>query len=243
MKNLAICISGHVRDYENYWDNLNENIILFNSDNYNIDIFISTWRELTTHKGESFLRGKQNRFTALNPKAHKIHMSQDNLTKIYSPVSILVDIESEWLYEHALIHSGMGNNPVAVFSMFFKIYQCGRLFQDRVEQYQKKYDVVIRTRFELEVPKKINLNSFDVEDDIIYVEPDWVDPLPDHWMSDKFAIMSPKVYELYYNFYYRLEYYINETKNLHPERLIGKYMKDNQINICKTDKIGLIRVL
>lgn len=241
MKRVAICICGFVRDFEKTHQNLFDNIINRNS-NYEFDIFIHTWDKINTKNSQLFITGGDGR----NAYDNFNNYDYSRLIEIYNPKSICIDrynddnfIKFEEKFSSANNGSGLaGNNPIAVFSQFYKVSKCLEMAMSQQRLNNFNYDIIIRTRFDLNA-NPINLDEFEIADDVLYVEDEG---LPDDWSSDKFAIMNSKVSEVYCSFYYNLESLIDQTNICLPERLMAAFFKALNIRVDKTSKIGQLRL-
>ena len=236
MKRVAICICGFVRDFEKTYQNIFDTIIN-NNPNYEFDIFIHTWDKINTKNSQLFITGGDGRNAYDNFNTY----DYNRLIQIYNPKSICIDRYNDdnfKRFEKYLNPKLPGNNPIAVFSQFYKVSKC--LEQVLMEQRLKNinYDIIIRTRFDLNA-NPINLDEFEVTDNILYVENEG---LPENWTSDKFAIMNTKVTEAYASFYHNLESLIDQTNICLPEVLMAVFFKTLNIQINKSSKIGQLRL-
>jgi hypothetical protein len=241
MKKVAVCISGFVRDFEKTHQNLFDNIIN-NNPNYQFDIFIHTWDKINTQSSQLFIRGNidgRNAYDNFNTYDY------NKLVDIYKPKSICVDRYSDDNFKrfqkYSTAQDGLGlpgNNPIAVFSQFYKVSKCAEMVISNEHLTGEKYDVIIRTRFDLNA-NPINLDEFELTDDVIHLENDG--SLSD-WSSDKFAIMNGKVNEIYRSFYYNLESLIDQTNICLPERLMAGFFRALNIRMDKTSKIGHLKL-
>jgi hypothetical protein len=241
MKKVAVCISGFVRDFEKTHQNLFDNIIN-NNPNYQFDIFIHTWDKINTQSSQLFIRGDidgRNAYDNFNT------YDSNRLIQIYNPKSICIDRYGDDNFKkfekYLIANNGAGlggNNPIAVFSQFYKVAKCAEMAISNEHLTGEKYDIIIRTRFDLNA-NPINLDDFELTDDMIYLENDG--SLGD-WSSDKFAIMNGAVNEVYRSFYYNLESLIDQTNVCLPERLMAAFFKALNIRMEKTTKIGHLKL-
>ena len=241
MKKVAVCISGFVRDFEKSHQNLFNNIIN-NNPNYQFDIFIHTWDKINTQSSQLFIRGDidgRNAYDNFNK------YDSNRLIQIYNPKSIRIDGYSDDNFKkfekYLTANNGAGlggNNPIAVFSQFYKVSKCAEMVISNEHLTGEKYDIIIRTRFDLNC-NPINLDEFELEDDMIYLE---TDGTLEDWASDKFAIMNGKVNEVYRSFYYNLESIIDQTNVCLPERLMAGFFRALNVRMNKTTKIGQLKL-
>lgn len=75
---VAICISGFVRDYERFHKSLFDNIIEYNKNYFEFDIFISTWDTRNTKISRSFIERKMNDFSDIDI---------EDIKRFYNPIT------------------------------------------------------------------------------------------------------------------------------------------------------------
>lgn len=137
-----------------------------------------------------------------------------DIEKFYKPVSIeiekyldLLDIFEE--KSSRVIHKHPETNPVKPFSMFYKLNKVFKL----VEQSNKKYDIIIRNRFDisfdsilnLEINEKLNVPSGG-----------------DHrgGLMDLFAYSNYDIMKFYCDIYNYSEWYLMGGMMFHPETFL-----------------------
>lgn len=130
----------------------------------------------------------------------------------------------------------------SIFSQFYKVKSVGKILEDYIHSSRKKYDLVIRTRFDL-LYTPINLTTlnpsfFYVEDERHNNPEKIIDGilgtcLPE-WLSDKFAICNFDTFMIYSKFYDHLIRLINETKEICPEHFLYLYIckENNRIAVA-----------
>ena len=235
MKKVAICISGYVRDFENSYQNLFDNIIGCNP-KYNFDIFIHTWDVVNSKNTQLYSRnGTDNRkfFNNFNK------INYEKLLSAYNPKSICVEQYENTHFQHYSEYQ-FGNNPLGVFSQFYKVSECSKLVMSYSMFDNKEYDIFIRTRFDAEVTP-INLDNLDLLKNDFYVEEDGV-TIP-NWISDKFSIMNKLGFIGYANFYYNLKNLMLQHKTSVSEYLLFYHLTNSQVKFSKTSEIGQIKLL
>lgn len=221
MKTVALCISGHVRDFEKTSANLFENVIFANP-NYKFDVFISTWNIVNSKNSEMSRRGNSSErlaFENLNEIDYK------KVVDTYNPKVIEVEFPRDDYFSKYSKYTGTPNNPIGVFSQFYKVKKSLKLILD-----YPNYDVVIRGRFDLKFSKKIVFDNFDFTKDIVYIEDE---QYPRNWASDKFAIMNYRSSILYSNFYDRIEEYMIKLGTTIPEIMLAEYFNSSNISFSK----------
>ena len=235
MKKVAVCISGYVRDFESTYQNLFDNMMSYNKD-YQFDIFIHTWNTINSKNTQLYSRGgNDNRkfFDNFNKYDYQ------KLISLYNPKSICIDVTNDTSFKRYEKYQ-LGNNPLGVFSQFYKVSKCNELVKSTNELSDTDYDIFIRTRFDANI-KPISLDNLNLNDIDLYVENDGV--TLSNWISDKFGIMNKKGFDAYSNFYYNLENLIVEFKTTIPEYLLFYHLSKTQTRFSKSTEIGTIKLM
>jgi len=216
---IAICVSGHVRRFNEYLTSLNT---LTKDKNHEYDIFLSTWDIKNSPNSHSYIRRGYNDFDYFNI---------NDILEIYNPKSYLVEKNNDYAFNQFSKYSGT-NNPIAVFSQFYKINQVSKLMDDYKNSNNIIYDLVIRTRFDLKIKDDFNINNY--FNDYFNIEED---NCGENWCSDKFSISNYKNHMIFSNFYNNLENLMINNHNNIPEILLDKWLKINNVNKLKHESI------
>jgi hypothetical protein len=222
---IALCLSGHLRSYEQTWRALKTFIL----DPLSPDVFIHTWDTV----GQSF--HIDNHTT--KQKTHQVlHKIQD----IYKPKNIIIEplirLNGE-KYRKYLIDDRC---PNGVVNMFYKIHKTCLLCEDFSKSFDTTYDVIIRARPDLLFQTYINdqdLERAANDASLLFV------PKNGHYggINDQFAFGSSQAMNIYCNCYTNLDKIVTTTP-LVPE-LVLKQQLINKVNIQLTDiRYLLLRV-
>ena len=146
---VALCISGHARNYE-------DNILEYGSikTQLNADVFIHSYHNRGTNTRFSFNEEWDNEF-----------LKEDDLSKIneiLNPVKQVYteDIDTKGKLKGVYYQTQKMFLPEAHYKMIYKMWQCNELKKDYEKDNNWKYDLVIRTRFDV-LPKKLDLSKFE----------------------------------------------------------------------------------
>lgn len=131
MKQFAICISGHMRNYQKCFTFLKKNIL----DKLDCDIFIHTW--------------------------HDINTNYNNIIELYAPVNICIEQQKIFNEKYANKNRRSDNtySNAGTISMYYKIYECNNLKIKNEKYFNKKYKCVIRARPDLFIDREIPQND------------------------------------------------------------------------------------
>jgi len=187
---VAICISGEFRTFKQNYKALMQNMI----EPYNADVFISSW----TKSSAMDIQGNKT----------ELIIDKKEILEMYKPKGLkLYDFEENYFYElkgikipEALIKA-KPNHFRANLPQFYLMKDCNNQKTAYEDKNKFKYDVVIRTRFDLLPFKKINLNTLDLKK--IYLK----HIINDTYYCDQFAISSSELIDKYTSVFDRLESY------------------------------------
>lgn len=235
--NLAICISGEMRTFEDCYDSLNKYIL----SKFNCDIFISTWNisENSIKENKISKNTKNINFKKLKDiyKTSQINLFEKpkNINKSFLNVTI-----PKVLIEKEPIH----HNGAIPFS--YLTYQTNLMLNRYISLKNKKYQAVIHMRPDLEFKLPIPDYIFNNMDTI------WTLTSPhSNRVSDRFAISNLNLINIYASLWKKLNIYwqkplgkkkylfFNNKKNyLVGERLMNFHIKEiNHLNLEQLPKV------
>ena len=140
MPDVALCLYGQMRTYDDCLPFFQENII----DPLDPDVFIHTWE----HRGGISNRSSQH--TDSPPRQQKI--KEDEIKQIYSAQQVVVEKFHESDYDEldgVSPPEEIKNNDQytkSVLPLLYKLYKCNKLKQKYEKKRDQKYDIVIVTR-------------------------------------------------------------------------------------------------
>lgn len=200
----AICISGLPHHFEKGFNLLKRNLLDLLPE---YDIYISTWDD--------------------------DKVSWDKLKSTYSPKSISIEkyVPSQ-LLDYSKIIKALNEfkvedpeaNPTNQIPMYYQIWKCNEL----VKSSNVKYDLIIRTRFDLVPSTPLDLRQLDNainNPNLLYT---YIDPRPSYpnWTYDGFAIGSPEVMNIYSNMFLNLYDQIIKSNSWVTHILLRDYLQD-----------------
>lgn len=197
---VALLLSGKFRGSYIPFNYLKTNIL----DKYSPDIFINY-----NYKNEN-----------------DIECDESELVSIYNPKLINFvktdTIVGERIKEVEGYPTAAESNVSSVFNMWWGIYQANELKKKYEEENGFKYDIVIRTRFDIEILTEVSLRNWN---NSIFI------PIgSDHrdGFNDFLAYGSSHCMDYYCSNFHNLVTYIKEGELIHPERLLRRHLKDIQ---------------
>jgi len=204
---IAICLSGHLRKFENTFPSLEKYFL----SRYDCDIFIHTWDKL----------GYQSRFkhdSSINNTEHKL----DIINLSYKPKKIVIESSDfiETLRKESVSYAPYLLNepkpPHHMASMFYKIFACNELRKYYQLENKIEYDWIIRCRSDLLFHGNINLPNLDIENKI-FIPRSIFHP---QWYNDQFAIASPNNMDIYASSYFDIPEYFKIKEEYFPEKFM-----------------------
>ena len=219
---IALCISGHLRKFEQTFSSLNEFFIK----RYNVDIFIHTWDKL------GFNCQYKSDLTLDSTTSKSAHINN-----LYNPKKII--IESSSFIEHLKNEANSyaphlkycPKHPGHMASMFYKIYACNELRKKYELETGINYDLVVRCRSDLMIQNYIRLPNKYVANKV------WIPKSisSQGWYTDQFAIGGPNEMDLYSSAYFDLpEYFLNKNE-YYPEKFLAWSFAKKDLSIIPHD--------
>jgi hypothetical protein len=230
--NIAVCFSGHLRNFSDLLDNFKEKILIFKKD-HEVDLFFSLW---DTYEPE-FSWQNQNKTISkkielqnileLNPAKIEVENFQKNKRQLLLNNFTDLQCNNDKIIKDGILYST---------SMFYKLYKCNLLKKEFEKSNKITYDLVIRYRSNLFIDGDINLN---ISKNILYTKRS-----PDSTcLDDIFAYADTNIMDIYSNVYPNLSLILNKYKNFGPENILYNWIvTENKIQTHHTEfDIKIIR--
>lgn len=218
----ALCISGHLRTFEENFKSVYHNII----SKMDCDVFIHTWEEL----------GMPYRpFDA--PVAHvKSKNLEEKLKFLYNPKKLVIEPRKNFqitplMHQRQIDHRDIGG----ILSMFYKVEECNELKKQYEKEFNFKYDCVIRFRGDLFVEMPIPIGTPNINN--LYI------PMYGNFggINDQFAFGSSNIMDVYSSLYSNIEKYLLRGAPMHPEKLLQYHIEFNKLPVAKVHFKYVIR--
>jgi hypothetical protein len=147
---IALCLSGQLRFIE---EGYYRNIFPFILHENDIDVFIHTWAVDDDQNGKPYINGGNHLMGGPVDKSHML-----DVFNLYNPVRYLIQKQvpfSNDKYSDRLMPGIKSHN---LFSMFYSIYKSNELKRQHELENDFKYDIVVRSRFDIKLDKKIDFS-------------------------------------------------------------------------------------
>ena len=236
---IALCLSGQPRNYELGYQELKKWFL----DKYDIDVYLHAWKYTSNiETGHNFTASKTYSFT---------EQDYQNLLELYKPKS--------WIFQYPIPFDDTDIRGVPlnyklsnILSAAYSIRTCFNLLNN----FDTKYDLVIRTRFDLQFTDYISPECIFLKD-LSLLDPNKFNtfsyPLTvegfttrQSEVDDLFVVSSPKITDIYTNYFGHIIKYIwmdenypiwlNEHISENPDKIVAEsllkyHLVSNNIDI------------
>jgi hypothetical protein len=204
---IALCLSGHLRNFEKTYSTLSFHFLK----DYDVDVFIHTWDKL------GFSCAFKTDQT-LNDTVSK----ESEINRLYKPKSMIIepsDFVEDLKRQGNEYAPHLKNEPKHVghmASMFYKIYACNELKNKYQRDTGIQYDWIVRCRADLlfqnrvEIPKEQKASVV------------WTPQAGSNagWYNDQFAIGLPNEMDLYSSVFFDIPEYFRSGGEFYPEKFL-----------------------
>lgn len=207
---IALCLSGQLRSIDLIKDKLLENIIIPN----NCDVFCHTWHKYDNSKYYNFYNPSDNEFAKYGQYCFK------NIEKIINHLNPLsFEFECPFILENTK-------------SMFYSIMKSNKIMSNYEKYTNKKYDIIIRSRWDLLFESKLIIDNIDnIEKNTIYLS---FRPGGCGGVNTCFSYGRSDVMKTYCNLYTEYEH-TERIRELCPEGVLLEYLNNKKIMLKKVD--------
>jgi hypothetical protein len=157
---------------------------------------------------------------------------ESELVSIYNPKSINFTKTPDIVFDKIKSVDGYQvadeSSVSSVFNMWWGIYQANQLKSNYEEQNGFKYDVVVRTRFDIELLEEVELRNWN---NSLFI------PMgSDHrdGFNDLLAYGKSHTMDYYCSNFNHLVDYIKDGELVHPERLLRKHLTNYECSLIRT---------
>jgi len=226
---VAICLSGHFRNYELTYSSFMNYI----AKPLKADVFIHTWNKL----------GYYNGFRPDSQHLIQSNLDIDKIKNLYMPKKIVVeseDIIQQFILDSKIYAPHLANEPKSpghMASMYYKIMVCNQVRKDYEKETNTKYDCVIRCRPDLQFSNGIQPQN------LINLEKISIPTIQSfNGLNDQFALSSGQNMDVYSDLYHSIPTYFKSKREFYPEALLKWYLSITGVGVIPINlKYQLIR--
>ena len=243
MKRIAICFSGHDRNFINSFEKIKTNFILpLEENNCKIDYFLSLW-DTNGHRKDNW-----GGYTDIN-----------SIIQLLNPKGVLIEQfdRNNFIYKYNTDkwkeYSHLSNNTTCgdSVSMWYKVQGCFDMVEKYQTRYNFEYDSIVRTRPDVLFNDIFNtaiLNDI-FSNDVVYI-PRWHGKYEEisKTVMDFFGIGNYKVMKQYMSVYNNVEYLLecNEYPHTGEGLLCGQLQNieikriDNGFSLQRNNYVEIV---
>lgn len=211
---VAVCISGLLRSFEQTFESLFVNL----TDQFDCDFFIHTWETMGSHD-----RHFDYKVSGINVKN-----IESKIQAIYNPKNLIIEPRKQFHYSELMRQRNQGRDNNGLLSMFYKILECNKLKSAYENQYNFKYDCVIRYRADMLIQSKI------IIDPMLNLNSIFIPSFGDFGgINDQFAFSNSKNMDSYSSLFDRMNEYLTDGQVLNPEFLLKYHIDKNKLPIAR----------
>jgi hypothetical protein len=214
---VALCLSGLPRALQEGYSSLYKHII----EKYNPDIFIHIWTEQLYYNPSEIVKPYEEYIKSV-----------EFIMRMYKPKSIMIDkhhiLKPEYQkYTEVNRYKGSIRHVYNMFSMYESLYLSNKLKIQYESNNNFIYNCVIRSRFDLNIIKDIELENYDMNK--LNIE---ANSNPDKELTDYFAFGTSKIMDIYSDIYNHTSEICNTATDIYPEKIFKLYILNNKIKEC-----------
>lgn len=191
---IALCLSGQPRSYKKAHEYIKRNLL----DQFSVDVYIHAWR----------------------PTGSKLFLF-DDIQSLYRPIQFVMEDSLPETTNSDLMVPNASHPANFCTSMFYSIHRSDNYRIRSETASDKKYDFVIRSRFDLALNKVIDFGS--LKKGIVYTSIDA--DVPNPLLNDQFAIADPDTMAIYSSTFLFLRWHASRGTPL-----CGHAMLEAQLN-------------
>lgn len=218
---IALCLSGHIRNLEENYLSLKNNLLNF----YDVDVFIHTWDTYGWRVDGIDITTQEDGFKGFDYYSGNIN--QIKINEILKPKKMVIDNYKDFesiFVEKSKSYTNLRcpdkDRPSNMASMWYKIMKCNELKKHYEEENNFKYDIVIRTRPDLVYFAPI----IDENILLLYKKAVIVPIVESHgFASDLMAVGSSKIIDIASNVYEHLDEINKSNCLMNPHNILEFY--------------------
>jgi len=203
---LALCLSGQARGLSKAHSFIQKNLL----DPYNVDVFLHTWK----------------------PKGGIAQIQlYERMISLYDPILFSYDHPIPKETNQDMMVSIISHPANFCTSMFYSIYKSNDLRVRHQISKNKKYDFVIRSRFDLALNAVIDFSK--LKKRVVYISKDTDHPNP--LFNDQFAIADPDTMNIYASTFLHLRNLYESGVKFCGHEMLQEHLTRNNISFERID--------
>ena len=230
---IAVCISGHLRTFEQTYQSFTDNIM--SSYSRKPDVFVHTWETMGA------MASKMN--SDANLSNVKTITKEKDINKIINPIELqiedytvlgglIADFNAQADLSQTERSLFPNNNLISYGAMCYSMNRVKKILEEYENKNNFKYDVIIRLRTDLLFRNYINIMNMSCDTINIPL----IGKYLEDGMNDQFAIGNGDSMKVYLNLFENLLQYINKKEcTPRPESFLKYHLTKNKININEND--------
>ncbi len=212
---VALCISGHLRTFEQNYQSVYANIL----SRFDCDVFIHTWDTL----------GLNHRHLDNLVSTISTHQLMDRINKIYNPKKIVIETNRNFDITPIIKQRSFEHRDVSgILSMYYKIEECNKLKSEYEKENNFKYDCVIRFRGDIFVESPLPIDN-KTNFNYLYM------PVYGNFggLNDQFAFGGSEIMDKYSSLYSNIENHLKNNAVMNPEKLLDFHVRALSIPLAR----------
>lgn len=219
----ALCISGHLRTFEDNYQSVKSHIL----DKLDCDVFIHTWD----------IMGLSYRFTDASLYAIETQRLAERIKQLYNPKKMVMETTQTFKATPLMHARQLDHRDIpGILSMYYKIEACNKLKQEYEKENNFKYNCAIRFRGDLYMESDLPIDNI-TNLNYLFI------PLFGNFggVCDQFAYGSSEIMDVYSSLYSNINKYMEAGAPMHPERLLQFHVDVNKLPLTKVNVKYLIK--
>lgn len=219
----ALCISGHLRTFEDNYHSVRAHIL----DKLDCDVFIHTWD----------IMGLSYRFTDASLYAVETQRLTERIKQLYNPKKLIMEATPTFTATPLMHARQLDHRDIpGILSMYYKIEACNKLKMEYEKEHDMKYDCVIRFRGDLYMESDLPIDN-NTNLNYLFI------PIYGNFggVCDQFAYGSSDIMDIYSSLYTNISKYMEAGAPMHPERLLQFHVDVNKLQVAKVNVRYLIK--
>jgi hypothetical protein len=226
---IAIVLSGMQRLPERSFKSIQEI-----EKNHNVHVFCHCWEN--DPRINNYCFGSKNHPFPENKAEDFLKKYKNILYEVSDNIFFKSNFDNLWCQ----IKNKNGSHNSSFFSQFFSMNKANKLRME-YEKNNKKFDVVIRMRFDLLLKKSVKFNEYDLSKINIPYDSSYAFEKPEvgkpRGINDQFAFGPPDLMNCYFDVFDNIVNICNKGHDFCPHAILGQHLLDNKVPVLRPRNI------